>query len=58
LTSPPDRAIIHLPGSERLKGEPGSVQREKPVKEKGASVDWKPELSTRIGQLKGTVAER
>lgn len=58
MTSIPAHAIILLPGSERLKGEPGSVQREKPVKEKGANLDWKPELSKRTEQLKGTVAER
>ena len=32
-------AIITLPGSERLEGEPGQVGREKPVEEKGASLN-------------------
>jgi len=58
LTRPGGRAIILLPGSERLKGEPGPVGREKPVKGKGASLDRKPEVSKKTGQLKGTVAER
>jgi len=30
------------PGSERLIGEPGSVQREKPEEKKGVSLDWEP----------------
>lgn len=32
-------AIIILPGSERLKGEPGLVRRERPVEGKGESTD-------------------
>ena len=58
MTSQQHRAIILLPGSERLKVEPGSVGREKPVKEKGASLDLKPALSKKTEQLQGTVAER
>jgi len=58
LTSPGTRAIIILPGSERLKGEPGPVRRDKPVEEKGVSLDRKPEVSRKTGQLQGTVAER
>ncbi|MDW7739758.1 MAG: hypothetical protein SCJ97_06845 [Bacillota bacterium] len=51
LTDTGIHANIILPGSERLKGEPGPTQREKPAEEKGANLDWKPELSKRIGQL-------
>jgi hypothetical protein len=58
LTSYRHHANIILPGSERLKGEPGSGQREKPEDNKGESLDWKPGLSKRNGQLKGTAAER
>jgi len=58
LTIPEAHANIISPGSERLKGEPGSVGREKPEEEKGASPAWKPELSKKTGQLPGTVAER
>jgi len=58
LTRSRTHAIIILPGSERLKGEPGPVRRDKPVEKKGASLDWKPEKSKKTGQLKGTVAER
>jgi len=39
LTELQCRAIILLPGSERLEGEPGQVRREKPVEEKGASLN-------------------
>jgi len=41
LTGIPAHAIILLPGSERLKGEPGPVGRDKPVDKKGESLDWK-----------------
>jgi len=58
LTRSQVHAIIISPGSERLKGEPGPVGRDKPVEKKGASLDWKPETSKKTGQLKGTIAER
>lgn len=58
LTSWYARAIIFLPGSEIPKSEPGPDQREKPEEEKGASLDRKPGLSKRNGQLKGTEVER
>jgi hypothetical protein len=35
-------AIMIIPGSERLIGEPSLVQREKPEENKGANLDWKP----------------
>jgi len=39
LTELRPHAIIISPGSERLKGEPGSAGKEKPADEKGASLD-------------------
>jgi len=38
LTNIPGHANIHLPGSERLKGEPGPVWREKSVEGRGESL--------------------
>lgn len=46
------------PGSEKLEGEPVQARREKPEEEIGASLDWKPGLSSQAGQLQGDIVER
>jgi hypothetical protein len=53
LTTFKAHAIIISPGSERLKGEPGSVGREKPEEKKGASPNWNRNYPRKPGSCQG-----
>ena len=43
-------AIMIKLGSKKLEGEPGLTRRDEPAEEKGASFNWKLEVSMKVGK--------